>query len=85
MKRISAYQASDGTIFNDKQACKAHQAQLDIVNGIQQIADRINDNLDYIDGIGQYSLDSDQLARFILENGNDIKNVLSGKPLKEGN
>lgn len=83
MKRISAYQATDGTIFNDKHACKIHQAQLDIVDGVKKIADRINDNPDYINDEGYYTLDSEELARFILENGADIKNALNGKPLKE--
>jgi hypothetical protein len=88
MKRISAYQATDGKIFNDKNECKKHQAQLNIVDGVKAIANRINDHEDFhVDEDGNIVIGNvelvDQLARFILENGNDIKNVLSGKPLKE--
>jgi len=82
MKRISAYQATDGKIFNDKNECREYQAQLNIVDGVKAIANRINGDPEYInDDTGGYFLNSDQLARFILENGNDIKNVLSGKAL----
>jgi hypothetical protein len=38
MKRVSAYQATDGQVFTDKAACKAHQKNINIVMALRELA-----------------------------------------------
>lgn len=38
MKRISAYKATDGKIFDDKKECQLYQKGLNVVEGLRLIA-----------------------------------------------
>ena len=87
MKRISAYQATDGSLFDDKKACAAHQRALNIDEGVHKIAESMNGNPFYLcDDLGPGAtaiVDSFQLAHFILTNAEAIQRVLSGKPISD--
>lgn len=86
MKRVSAYQATDGTLFDDKKACAAHQRALNISEGVHKIAENMNGNPFYMcDDLGHDAfaiVDSFQLAHFILTNAEAIKRALDGESIE---
>lgn len=73
MSRITAYEATDGTLFKDKEAFKKHQAALNLANGILKIANKFG---------GNTALNA-EVAEFILANGDDIKKALEGKAIED--
>lgn len=83
MKRISAYQATDGTLFDDKKACADHQRALNVLDGIRKIAERMeNDPKLLCSDLGPNVtaiVSSEQLMDFILDNAEHIKLALAGK------
>lgn len=85
MKRISAYEATDGTLFNSKKACQDHQRAINVIEGVQAVAKNIEADPFYLCedlGVGAYAItDSFQLAHFILANAEAIKLALDGKPV----
>lgn len=86
MKRISAYQASDGTLFDDKKACAAHQRSINAVAGLTTIGDRIplDDDLPQDDRGNYIIYDGEHFAAFCMKHAYEIERALSGKPLSSG-
>src|SRR5687768_12929645 len=74
MKRVSAYQATDGEIFTDKEKCKKHQHKLDIRKGVETIVYSQTDE--------GCNLDSEGLVEFILEHSEVFLKALMGKEIR---
>lgn len=74
MKRVTAYQATDGEVFTDKIVCKKHQHQLDIREGVEKI---VNTQLE-----DDYDLNREEIADFIVENSDILLQVLLGKKVE---
>lgn len=82
MKRISAYQATDGAMFSDRKECKEHQKKLDTIARIQAVAESLNTDPKYYSaeiGGGSCISNPEQLAMFILENADELRDILNGK------
>lgn len=85
MKRISAYQSSDGQLFDDKKSCALHQASLNMVEGLKAVGNRMDN--DYALLCGDLGLNahaivtSDQFAEFVMKHADEIKLALAGKSL----
>lgn len=79
MKRVSAYQATDGQVFTDRAACKKHQTTLDILSGVRDIAGRIQGDSRFEDDNGYYSVGGADLVTFLIENRDDLIAALTAK------
>lgn len=73
MKRISAYQATDGSLHADKQACKLHQKAIDVVEGVGLIAQRLIEPI----------TNPNQLVDFISQHSFDLLEALQGREIQE--
>ena len=69
MSRITAYEATDGTLFKDKEAYRKHQAALNLLGGVAKIANTFSGN----------DVLNKEVAEFIVANGEQIKAALNGK------
>lgn len=83
MKRVSAYQTSDGQTFTDKAQAKAHEKNLNIINGIAAVAGKLDGDMDfYNDDLGHAALASaNELTTFIAKYADELRDVLSGKAI----
>jgi len=84
MQRISAYQATDGRLFNNKGECREHQKALNIIAAVELITDKVevsNGEYDITTDSGELikAMTANQVSLFILENADAIRAALAGK------
>lgn len=69
MSRITAYEATDGTLFKNKEAYRKHQSALNLLDGVSKIASTFGGN----------DVLNSEIAGFIVANGEALKVALNGK------
>ena len=86
INKVVAFQSTDGQLFTDKALYLAHQRNINLRDGVKQVAQRINGDYRYHNdyfGYNAFVLDSDSLTDFLLENADDLMLVLQGVALPE--
>lgn len=73
MKRISAYQATDGKLFDDKKACRDYQKGLNVLGGLAAICS---------ENFADTSL-GETIQKFLLDNAEAIQAALKGQDIQE--
>lgn len=84
MKRVSAYQATDGQVFTARGDCKTHQKNINTVMALRNLADdfekQIADSPDYTNiGDPFIALAGVEFVTFIAANIDRVRAALEGK------
>ena len=69
MKRINAYETTDGQVFSDRKLAKVHQQHIDVLEALRHVAENAPRT---------ESIDKDRLGDFLCDNAVAIEAALRG-------
>ncbi|NTX18021.1 hypothetical protein [Burkholderia cepacia] len=75
LKRIAAYQTTDGRTFDDKDVAKKHQAELDRMAKVKELVAKGMGAVDMAEGDDLYAV----IANLIVSNANALREILPKK------